>query len=107
MANRQTEWARAKKQELRNKLGNICAWMNCTATEKLQFDCIQAMGHGHHRCGQRKRASFYWRQYKADNLQLLCPKHHAIKSKTEHPSYKAPIDELSSQHDSEHDNVPF
>lgn len=88
MGKRQNAWGRLKMLELRAELGNICNWINCTKTEKLQFDCIQAMGHKHHRCSQSERATFYRRQHALGNLQLLCPKHHSLKSVTEHPSYK-------------------
>lgn len=105
MSARQNAWARRKKIELRNFLGNICHWINCTETKNLQFDCIQAMGHKHHRCGQSSRASFYLRQYKLGNLQLLCKKHHGIKSVAEHPRVKEQEDDLLN-HDTQHHD-PF
>lgn len=84
MASRQIEWAHRAKEHLRLSLGYKCAVCG-KVTKHLQFDCIIPRGHKHHRMEFSWRISFYRKEHKNGNLQLLCPVHHQIKSATEHP----------------------
>lgn len=68
-------------EALRVALGGRC-WV-CGATGDLEFDCIVPMGDKHHRWETNRRMSFYKQQFLNRNLQLLCEKHHAKKSKAE------------------------
>lgn len=52
----------------------------CGASEPLELDCIRPQGHRHHSSGVASRASFYMRQMRAGNLQLLCSTCHAKKT---------------------------
>lgn len=75
MALRQREWARKAKEELFAKLGKVCKQCGRTRPSKrcrLEFDCIHAMGHRHHRIEWSARISFYRAQYQQNNLQVLC-----------------------------------
>lgn len=78
MGQRQKEWARRTLESLRLELGGACE--ACGTTEDLQFDCIEPCGHEHHEMEWSQRASFYRKQHKARNLQLLCAKHNNLKS---------------------------
>ena len=77
MGARQRNWARRKRDELRWVLGNECECCGCT--EDLQFDCITPCGRKHHGYGWAQRMSFYRRQMRAGNLQLLCGRCNAVK----------------------------
>lgn len=70
MALRQREWAERETLRLRVILGNKCA--NCGSTRELEFDCILPKGHKHHKIEWSWRLSFYRRELKNGNLQLLC-----------------------------------
>ena len=76
MSQRQVKWATKALQDLRALLGNSCA--RCGGTRDLEFDCIKPQGDKHHKIGLTHRASFYRKQYRDGNLQLLCryPCHH-------------------------------
>ena len=70
MAKAQKEWARRKRSELLELLGNVCA--HCGTTENLEFDCISPRGDRHHRGEASQRMCFYRRQFREGNLQVLC-----------------------------------
>lgn len=77
MSLRQREWAERKTKALRKQLGAKCAW--CGSTRKLEFDCIKPKGHRHHKIEWSWRISFYIKEFKNGNLQLLCKHHNAAK----------------------------
>lgn len=79
MAKRQKEWAKKARFELMFKLGGICSV--CGTDKNLDFDCIEPQGPFHHRIEPSHRMSFYRRQHKEGNLQLLC-RHKCHKEKT-------------------------
>lgn len=72
-------------------LGNKCA--QCGSTVELQFDIIEPIGdwdksgkEKHHRAMDWSwRMSFYRKQHKNNNLQILCDKHNSQKSNLEEP----------------------
>ncbi len=70
MARAQKEWARQKRRELMELLGNVCA--HCGTGENLEFDCIRPRGDKHHRGEASQRMCFYRRQFREGNLQVLC-----------------------------------
>ncbi len=70
MARRQKEWAKKARFELQLKLGGVCA--ECGTDKDLDFDCIKPQGDQHHRMDTSHRISFYRRQHREGNLQLLC-----------------------------------
>lgn len=81
MGIRQREWARKKRDELRKKLGYKCAqcgYRVCFDAEgkeklRLEFDLIIPGSVRHHEQMEFSwRMSFYSRQLKLGNLQLLC-----------------------------------
>jgi single-strand DNA-binding protein len=77
------EWARRKRRELRAALGGICA--ECGTNRRLEFDCKEPRGDTHHRYDTSQRMSFYRREHRDGNLQLLCSRCHSRKSAQEHP----------------------
>jgi len=96
MAKRQKEWARRARFELMFKLGGAC--FECGTDKHLDFDCIIPQGPAHHRSmDTSQRVSFYRRQHKEGNLQLLC-RHKCHKKKT--------VADLKRQQEKE-DNEPF
>lgn len=74
----QREWAERKRDELREELGGCCKV--CGTRRKLEFDCIIPQGDKHHKMEWSWRISFYRAQHRTGNLQLLCKKHHELKS---------------------------
>lgn len=78
MGIRQRRWARDKRVELELYLGSVCKC--CGIDRNLEFDCIVPQGSEHHRIEWSWRISFYNRQYKERNLQLLCAKCHQRKT---------------------------
>ncbi len=70
MGRAEKEWARRKRRELLELLGNVCA--HCGTTENLEFDCIRPRGDKHHRGEASQRMCFYRRQFREGNLQVLC-----------------------------------
>ena len=84
MARRQQIWAHKAKLELLLSLGGACR--ECGAEDRLEFDCIEPIGHHHHRAGFTWRISIYRRQHAQDNLQLLCERCHMEKTKRENAS---------------------
>lgn len=96
MAKRQKEWARKARFELMFKLGGACSV--CGTDKELDFDCIIPQGPAHHRdMDTSHRMSFYRRQFKQGNLQLLC-RHKCHKKKN--------VADLKRQQEKE-ENEPF
>jgi len=98
MARRQRRWARESLDRLRQALG--CKCNKCGSAEHLEFDCIKPQGHHHHSQGLGFRATFYWRQARAANLQILCRGCHALKTLGDNA--KGLLDD-----DSTSDNIPY
>jgi hypothetical protein len=78
MARRHKLWAAATRQRMTMILGGQCAC--CGSAEKLTFDCIEPMGHDHHRKNAPERISFYRKQMRAGNVQLLCESCNGLKA---------------------------
>lgn len=57
--------------------GDQCEW--CGTKKDLEFDCKIPCGDAHHRMDTSHAMSFYWKQWLAGNLQLLCQKCNAKK----------------------------
>ena len=74
----QKEWARRKRAELMAELGGEC--MACGTRENLEFDCKIPCGDKHHKMDTSARMSFYRKQHRAGNLQVLCEFHNNQKS---------------------------
>ena len=70
MSKRAKNWARKARKALLLELGGCC--VRCGGTESLCFDCIVPMHSYHHAWSTDKRMTFYRRQHKAGNLQILC-----------------------------------
>lgn len=87
MAKHQKLWAKKSREKLRKLLGNCCAIYGCENIN-LEFDCIEPRGDKHHKFDSDRRNTFYWKEYRAGNLQLLCVEHHSIKSNGEDPRKK-------------------
>ena len=81
MGKPQREWARQARADLVKKLGGKCSI--CGEKIKLEIDCIEPRGHEHHRMEWSQRISFYRRQDRDGNLQLLCRSCHERKSRFE------------------------
>jgi hypothetical protein len=96
MGARQMRWARNKREEIRQALGNVCAGYKkrCKVKHNLQFDCITPVPNGHGQWSYDTRTRFYITQLAIDNLQLLCPRCHEAKSgnerMTKHPDLFEP-----------------
>jgi len=84
MGQRQKAWARISRQKLVTALGKKCS-CGCGSRRKLELDCVIPQGHAHHRMEMSQRLCFYWRQYRAGNLQLLSKSCHL--KKTLHETY--------------------
>ena|ERR1035437_518892 len=67
---RQSKWAQRKRRELMFILGHHCA--HCGSSESLTFDCIRPVNQGHHSMSSSARMTFYTRQARAGNVQILC-----------------------------------
>ena len=67
---RQSKWAQRKRRELMFILGDQCA--HCGSKESLTFDCIRPVKQGHHEMSSSARMTFYTRQCRAGNVQILC-----------------------------------
>jgi 5-methylcytosine-specific restriction endonuclease McrA len=78
MAKRQKQWAINARFTLTFVLGGQCA---CGETKELDFDCIEPQGDRHHKMDTSARMSFYRKQHKNKNLQLLCKQCHKKKNK--------------------------
>lgn len=78
MAKKEKERARQRRFELMFLLGGVCA--KCGTDRNLEFDCIIPCGDEHHRMDTSHRMSFYYRQHREGNLQILCRKHNNAKS---------------------------
>ncbi len=74
-------WAKNARFKLAFALGGCC--VQCGTAKDLEFDCIEPQGHRHHTLGFVKRTTFYRRQHKEGNLQLLCAKCHRKKTKAD------------------------
>ena len=70
MGQRQKIWARRERERLRSALGNRCRV--CSWPSNLTFDCIQPANDGHHALDLARRISYYRREARRANLQLLC-----------------------------------
>jgi 5-methylcytosine-specific restriction endonuclease McrA len=78
MAKRHKRRAKERRIELLMILGYSCA--KCGSEDDLEFDCIVPQGDQHHRYDTSQRMSFYHKQYKLGNLQILCTHCHRKKS---------------------------
>lgn len=83
MSIRQRNWARIAREKLFDELGRKCAL--CGTTENLTFDCIVPQGDRHHKIEWSARISFYRRQHRDNNIQILCSVCNYGKSIGEHP----------------------
>ena len=72
MGLRQRIWAKKKRLELRRLLGMKCAQCGSKDYRKLEFDVIIPQGGKHHKMEWSWRMSFYYQQFRKNNLQLLC-----------------------------------
>lgn len=78
MSKRQKLWASRKKVEQLAQLGGVC--VSCGSNENLERDCITPRGDEHHKMSTDQRATFYAREIKAGNVQLLCKDCHTKKT---------------------------
>ncbi len=62
-------------------LGSYCN--QCSSEQDLEFDCIIPQGDAHHKYDTSHRMCFYFKQYRNNNLQLLCSKCHSKKTQIE------------------------
>lgn len=93
MAKYQKERARILRAFFMELLGNCCARCGVTPDELskkkrprdrvLTFDCIIPCGDKHHRMDTSARMSFYRKQLREGNLQLLCAPCNTTKAHTE------------------------
>lgn len=95
MAKIQKQWARNQRFQLQFKLGGVCAV--CGTDKDLDFDCIEPRGDEHHKMDTSHRMSFYRRQHREGNLQLLC-RHKCHKKKN--------VADMKRQQEKE-ENEPF
>lgn len=83
MAKRHKRRARERRAELLQLLGAECKLCKTRPVKRpgeLEFDVILPVDHGrHHSFDTSRRMTFYFRQYAAGNLQILCHYHNAQK----------------------------
>lgn len=84
---RASKWAQRKRRELMFILGDKCA--HCGTKESLTFDCIRPVNQGHHRMSSAARMTFYTRQARAGNIQILCHACNVKKSNRPNGKYIA------------------
>lgn len=72
MGKRQKEWASRVRNSIFNVLGRLC--VKCGCDTNLEFDVIVPFNNDHHNYDWSKRMTFYRRQLKLNNLQVLCNK---------------------------------
>lgn len=91
MSARQRDWARRKRAALMGELGGLfpsCA--ECGVTDDLQFDVvIPADNDTHHKMEWSQRMSFYVKQFRMNNLQILCGRCNAIKGTVQDRQFHA------------------
>jgi 5-methylcytosine-specific restriction endonuclease McrA len=82
MGLRQRVWCRKQRVILQELLGAECLKCHTIGTKKnpLEFDCKIPRGDKHHRMEWSQRMSFYRKEYRDNNLQLLCRKCHRNKT---------------------------
>jgi len=80
MGQRQKDWAKRVREKLLAELGGKC--VVCGSAYRPEFDCIEPRGDAHHKFDTSHRMSFYRKEHKAGNLQVLCQFHNAQKSDT-------------------------
>ena len=86
------DWARRERVRLMTILKPVCVL--CGTTECLTFDCIKPMGDAHHKGSTDQRMTFYRRQFRAGNLQVLCSSCNSAKQAKEmQPYLLAPLPE--------------
>ena len=85
MGARQKEWARKKRVWLLAVLGGKCVL--CGTTQNLTFDCRVPRGGKHHQLSLDQRMSFYLREWRACNLQVLCDICNSTKQDKPMPTY--------------------
>lgn len=100
MAKYHKAWARRKRLELMFKLGGCCAW--CGTSRNLTFDCKHPQGDTHHRYDPSQRMSFYHRQHREGNVQILCKRCNTKKSVSD-----ALIIEMQNAVEVEYSDDPF
>lgn len=81
MAKPQKDWAVRWRVRLMHILGGQCR--QCGSTNNLEFDCIESRGDRHHKMDTSARMSFYRREYREFNLQILCQSCNARKADKE------------------------
>ena len=75
---------------------DLCgACFGCGCRKNLELDCKEPQGDAHHKMEISTRMSFYWRQYKLGNLQLLCS-HYCHKKKSV-AEYKAWLEKQENE----------
>lgn len=84
---RQVRWAHAQRAHLLKILGEKC--VRCMVTTNLTFDCIKPTGGRHHRLSSVARMTFYNRQFRLGNLQILCHDCNSKKGASPQPPYFA------------------
>ena len=78
MARRHKLWAAATRARMVCILGSRCA--ACASTEELTFDCWAPAGDRHHRLSAPERITFYRKQMRAGNVQILCQTCNSLKA---------------------------
>ena len=81
MSKKVKDWARKRLEYLRRTLGGQC--FKCGMTYRLEFDCISPKGDAHHKLSTDQRATFYAREIRSGNVQLLCERCHRKKTSSE------------------------
>lgn len=82
---RKSRWAQTKRRELMFILGDHCA--HCGLADNLTFDCIRPVNEGHHQMSSAARMTFYTRQTRAGNVQILCAACNVKKSNRKNGKY--------------------
>lgn len=81
MAKSQKCWARKKRRYLIRLLGGKCSNEKCGTRSMLEFDCIVTQSDGHGKLDTSARMSYYMKQLRNNNLQLLCETCNRVKSR--------------------------
>lgn len=77
MGTTRRDWNRSRVLSLRGALGAFCRV--CGDRDNLSFDCRAPRGSAHHALSSIQRVTFYIREARTGNLQLLCRACNSIK----------------------------
>jgi 5-methylcytosine-specific restriction endonuclease McrA len=87
------DWNKERRERMIKSLGGKC--VRCGVINNLTFDCIRPTGDGHHRMSAVQRMTYYLRQARLGNVQILCAACNTSKGAQAQPAYLLAYDVMS------------